>query len=198
MWSAGEASGHASSGSDSRLEPLLPADERTSASASRCQQASRVALVGLLFVVYAAAGALDRLCFTRMTEKLQEDVLLMHTLLATLSMTLFVVLWMARAQSSRGPIPEQLQRLNPIELLQMAALDTMHTLLALDGASGIAGTMQAVLLQVCPVPCSLGRAELACSIMALCTPKKWSPHGCRQPCARQCVPPRHAHGNVLN
>ena len=51
------------------------------------------------------------------------------------------------AQSSRDPIPEQLQRLHPTELLQMAALDTLHTLLALDGAAGLPGTMQAVLLQ---------------------------------------------------
>ena len=152
MWSNGDtASGHVSSGSDSRLEPLLPAEEQEHGNGHEYKwwkRASRSALLGLMLAVYVASGALERVCFTRMTAKMPDDVFLMHTLLSGLSMTLFIVLWMARAQSSRDPIPEQLQRLHPTELLQMAALDTLHTLLALDGAAGLSGTMQAVLLQV--------------------------------------------------
>ena len=152
MWSNGDASGQTSSGSDSRLEPLLPAEEQEHGAAHErnwWKRVGRGALLGLMLVAYVASGALERVCFTRMTAKMPDDIFLMHTLLAGLSMTLFIVLWMARAQSSRDPIPEQLQRLHPTELLQMAALDTLHTLLALDGAAGLPGTMQAVLLQAC-------------------------------------------------
>ena len=101
----------------------------------------------ILMTGYVTFGALERVSFARMTAKLPDDVLLMHTLLTALSSALFIVLWMARSQSSSKPLSEQLQRLYPTELLQMAALDAMQTMLALDGAVAMPGMMQVLLLQ---------------------------------------------------
>ncbi|KAL1496736.1 hypothetical protein AB1Y20_014328 [Prymnesium parvum] len=152
-------------------EPLLPAEQSPPPSSIdetvrsvRC----RPAALGLALVAYVAVGAVERVCFTRMTAKLADDVLFMHTLLAALSMALFIVLWMARAQNGREPIAEQLQRLHPTALLQMALLDATHTILALDGAAGVAGTTQAVLLQgAVPIHAAL-RTAPAESDAALC------------------------------
>ena len=48
----------------------------------------------------------------------------------------------------------KLQALQPLELLLMATLDAMHSLLALDGATRIMGTMQVMLVQAI-VPLSM-------------------------------------------
>ena len=76
-----------------------------------------------------------------------HSVLLMHTLLAGLSALLFGVLRLARSQSSQAPVSEALQRVRPSDVVLMALLDTMHSLLALDGATQLPGTTQTLLLQ---------------------------------------------------
>ena len=96
MWSGKDLP----SGSESRLQPLLPANERGGERPSRWQQLARVGLVTLVLTAYIATGALERVSFTRMAAKLPGDLLLVHTLLSALSTTLFIVLWMARAQSN--------------------------------------------------------------------------------------------------
>ena len=77
-------------------------------------------------------------------------VLLMHTLLAFMSLCLFVVLQLARSQGAgdNQSTSEVLQRLNALDVLSMALLDTLRSLLALEGATGISGITQTQLLQV--------------------------------------------------
>ena len=147
MWSSGWSSQPDSgSGGSDRQEPLLPAEEHETGSRG-FKAGARIALLLILMTGYVTFGALERVSFARMTAKLPDDVLLMHTLLTALSSALFIVLWMARSQSSSKPLSEQLQRLYPTELLQMAALDAMQTMLALDGAVAMPGMMQVLLLQ---------------------------------------------------
>ena len=89
----------------------------------------------------------ERVCFARMAASMTDGVLLMHAMLTVLNTVLFMVLRLARSQSGRSTVSEKLMTLRPLELLGMAVLDALHSLLALDGATQIMGTMQVMLLQ---------------------------------------------------
>ena len=140
---------------------------------------------------YVALGALERLAYAQMalvTAK-SSGVLLTHTLLAFMGLGLFVVLQLARSQSGGPPISEQLQQVNVVDLLQMAVLDALHSLLALLGASSIPGSVQALLLQVAPTH--------ACSRSHASRPSLWPHVSCplgHLVCAGIVVP--HWQGNV--
>ena len=60
------------------LDPLLGQDEKPAAKRRRWPH---LALVVVAFTAYVCTGALERVCFARMTAALPADVLLMHTLL---------------------------------------------------------------------------------------------------------------------
>jgi hypothetical protein len=95
-------------------------------------------------------GVLERLTYAQMVLRMPTGVLLMHTQLALMNLALFILLLLARNQGAgNGSLPESevLQRPNACDLLSMAALDTMHSLLALEGATAISGIQQALLLQ---------------------------------------------------
>ena len=138
-------------GADSRRsEPLLgrdrrvPPDSTVSAGGSCTADALPVAALAALHVF---SGAIERVLFARLAASMPHSVLLMHTLLAGLSALLFGVLRLARSQSSQAPVSEALQRVRPSDVVLMALLDTMHSLLALDGATQLPGTTQTLLLQ---------------------------------------------------
>lgn len=135
------------------LEPLrspLLEQRSTSRRSRRCFYCSLVAGVA----AYVVLGALERLVFAQTVLGMPTGVLLMHTLLALMSLSLFVVLQLARSQGAGDgqPVSDVLQRLNVLDVLGMAVLDTLHSLLALEGATAINGVSQALLLQVrCPL-----------------------------------------------
>ena len=129
--------------SDDRRQPLLGgAPPKAVAAPSRSLLAAPV-----LALAYLLATTVDRVAFARMTAHMPHEVLLMHAALAALHTALFMVLRLARSQSSRSAVSEKLQRLRPLELLAMATLDALQSLLALDGATQILGTMQVLLVQ---------------------------------------------------
>lgn len=103
--------------------------------------------VAALAALHVFSGAIERVLFARLAASMPHSVLLMHTLLAGLSALLFGVLRLARSQSSQAPVSEALQRVRPSDVVLMALLDTMHSLLALDGATQLPGTTQTLLLQ---------------------------------------------------
>jgi hypothetical protein len=107
----------------------------------------RLAMLIGAFGLYFLLGALERLAFTQMVHAMPTGVLLMHTLLSLMGLALFVVLQLARSQGGGPPVKEQLQRLSFLDLLQMAFLDTLHTLLAFAGGTQIPGVVQIILLQ---------------------------------------------------
>jgi len=98
---------------------------------------------------YVVLGALERLVFAQMVIGMPTGVLLMHTLLALMTLSLFIVLQLARSQGGGDgqPVSDMLQRLNAFDVLSMAVLDTVHSLLALEGATAISGVTQLLLLQ---------------------------------------------------
>ena len=53
---------------------------------------------------YVLLGAIERVSFARMASSMPSGVLLMHTLLAVMSLMLFTVLQLARSQSNGPPI----------------------------------------------------------------------------------------------
>ena len=153
---------------DSRREPLLGASGHSrNASKHWCSAAAKLCVLPSFVLAYVMASTIERVVFARMAASMDGQVLLMHTALAALNTLLFIVLRLARSQSSRsvvsaelhanprprpslspdpGPDPNQvsakLQALQRLELLLMAVLDAMHSLLALDGATSIMGSMQ--------------------------------------------------------
>jgi len=128
---------------DDRRQPLLGgAPPKAVAGPSRSQLAAPA-----LALAYLLATTVDRVAFARMTAHMPHEVLLMHAALAALHTALFMVLRLARSQSSRSAVSEKLQRMRPLELLAMATLDALQSLLALDGATHLCGTMQVMLLQ---------------------------------------------------
>ena len=90
--------------------------------------------VAALAALHVFSGAIERVLFARLAASMPHSVLLMHTLLAGLSALLFGVLRLARSQSSQAPVSEALQRVRPSDVVLMALLGTMHSLLALAGA----------------------------------------------------------------
>ena len=101
------------------------------------------------FALYLVLGVFERLAFAQMVLLMPTGVLLMHTLLALMSLLLFVVLQLARSQSTMDeqPVSDALQQLQLSHVLQMAAIDAVRSLLALSGAVGIPGVAQTMLLQ---------------------------------------------------
>ena len=75
-------------------------------------------------------GTVQRVFFARMASAMPAAVLLMHTLIAALSLLLFAVLQLARNQSSGAPVSEQLQN----DVLSLAASDHAFTALKNDGS----------------------------------------------------------------
>ncbi len=105
-------------------------------------------LAGL--AAYVVLGSLDRLVFAQMVLGMPTGVLLMHTQLALMSLSLFIVLQLARSQGAGYrslAVSEVLQRLNALDVLSIAVLDTMHSLLALEGATAISGVTQVLIMQ---------------------------------------------------
>ena len=88
---------------------------------------------------YVLLGAIERVSFARMASSMPSGVLLMHTLLAVMSLMLFTVLQLARSQSNGPPISAALQQLHLPDVLSMAVLDVLHSLLALSGATVVPG-----------------------------------------------------------
>ena len=105
-------------------------------------------LLSLALVVYVLLGAMERLAFAQMVHIMPKNILLMHTLLVLMSLALCIVLQLARSQSGAAPISEQLLQLKFVDVIQMAFLDALHSLLALIGATSIPGVVQTMLLQV--------------------------------------------------
>jgi len=98
---------------------------------------------------YILLGALERLFFAQMVSGMPSGVLLMHTLLSLMNMSFFIVMQLARSQGvgDGQPLSDVLQRLNGFDVLSMAVLDTVHSLLALEGATAISGITQSLILQ---------------------------------------------------
>ena len=102
--------------------------------------------------LYVLLGALERLAFNQMVHAMPTGVLLMHTLLSFMGLALFVVLQLARGQGGAPPVKEQLQRISFLDLLLMAFLDSLHSLLAFAGGTQIPGVVQVILLQARRAP----------------------------------------------
>ena len=96
--------------------------------------------------LYVLLGALERVSFSRMASAMPFGILLMHTMLAMMSLMFFSVLQLARSQSNGPPISDLLQQLHMPDVVAMAALDVLHSLLALIGATVIPGVVQAMLV----------------------------------------------------
>ena len=100
------------------------------------------------FLLYILLGAVERVSFARMAFSMPDGVLLMHTLLSLMSLLLFTVLQLARSQSTeRSDADMAPQHLHLPDVLSIAALDVMHSLLALAGATDVPGVVQTLLLQ---------------------------------------------------
>ena len=107
------------------------------------------------FFLYILLGAIERVTFARMAFSMPDGVLLMHTLLALMSLLLFLILQLARSQGTVSPNArrnhasddEALQRLYLPDVLSIAVLDVLHSLLALAGATDVPGVVQALLIQ---------------------------------------------------
>lgn len=133
-------------------EPLLRREsdadgEGSKAEVSPIGRRCLCVLTAGLFALYLVLGAIERVSFARMATSMPQGVLLMHTLLTVMSLMLFTVLQLARSQSSGPPISAALQQLNLPDVLFIAVLDVLHSLLALMGATVIPGVVQAMLLQ---------------------------------------------------
>lgn len=126
---------------DPRKEPLLPPPAPVRGMAW---------LLAMLALAHVLVGTLERLAFARMATSWHAAVVTAHTLLAALSSLLFVVLRLARSQREGPGVPESLMRPQPRDVATMAALDALHSLLALDGGSVISGVMQCLLVQARP------------------------------------------------
>mmetsp|Transcript_8373 Transcript_8373/g.14074 ORF Transcript_8373/g.14074 Transcript_8373/m.14074 type:complete len:432 (+) Transcript_8373:161-1456(+) len=100
-----------------------------------------------LTLAHVVLGTAERVCFARMSAAVLHGVVLIHTLLAALTAILFMMLRLARSQTSRAQVSPQLSQLRLAELVQMAVLDALHSLFIIDGAASITGIMQALLLQ---------------------------------------------------
>mgnify|MGYP004098455501 CR=1 FL=1 len=107
-------------------EPLLP-ENSTASPRPRLSW-----LLALLLVLQLFTGALERLCFARMTAVVPHGIVLAHTLLAAFSAILFMFLRLARSQSQMATLSSQLQRVNVKELVPIAALDALHSLLLIE------------------------------------------------------------------
>lgn len=137
--------------SPSLSDPLLGSDDGEEDDArARSHRRWLVLLLAGTFTLYILLGVFERLAFAQMVLLMPTGVLLMHTLLALMSLLLFVVLQLARSQSNADeqPVSDALQELRLSEVLQMAILDSLHSLLALGGATTIPGVAQTLLLQV--------------------------------------------------
>ena len=137
---------------DAKAEPLL-SPRRGRAPAWPCSWA-----VVALTLAYTLTGARERVCFARMAAVSPQSVVSLHTQLTALSTRLFAVLRLARSQRAKPTTSQtnSLQRLRPLELAQMAALDALQSILALTGAGSISGIMQALLIQATvPASCLL-------------------------------------------
>jgi hypothetical protein len=126
-------------------EPLIA--QSSGSKRSPWSALAKTCIIPSFTLAYVLTGSIERVFFSRMAARMRCQVLLMHTALAALNSMLFMVLRLARSQSSRSAVSAKLQALRPGELLLMAVLDAMHSLLALDGATRIMGTMQAMLVQ---------------------------------------------------
>ena len=117
--------------------PLLPPVSRTpspttvdaeSDSAPPSPRRKLALLLAGTFALYLVLGVFERLAFAQMVLLMPTGVLLMHTLLALMSLLLFVVLQLARSQSTMDeqPVSDALQQLQLSHVLQMAAIDAVR------------------------------------------------------------------------
>ena len=97
--------------------------------------------------LYIILGVLDRVTFVRMATAMPAGVLLMHTLLAVMSLLLFSFLQLARSQGTGEPVSAVLTQLHLPDVISMAVLDVLRSILALAGATVTPGITQSLLLQ---------------------------------------------------
>ena len=94
---------------DSRREPLLGASGHSrNASKHWCSAAAKLCVLPSFVLAYVIASTIERVVFARMAASMDGQVLLMHTALAALNTLLFIVLRLARSQSSRSVVSAEL------------------------------------------------------------------------------------------
>ena len=94
---------------DSRREPLLGASGHSrNASKHWCSAAAKLCVLPSFVLAYVMASTIERVVFARMAASMDGQVLLMHTALAALNTLLFIVLRLARSQSSRSAVSAEL------------------------------------------------------------------------------------------
>jgi hypothetical protein len=131
-------------------EPLLQPSSPTASGAPPYRRFLCLAAAGAL-CLYVFLGVLERVTFVRMATAMPAGVMLMHTLIAVMSLMLFSVLQLARSQSTAEPISNALLQLHIPDVVSMAVLDVIRSISALLGATVTPGITQALLLQ-CAVP----------------------------------------------
>ena len=99
---------------DSRREPLLGASGHSrNASKHWCSAAAKLCVLPSFVLAYVMASTIERVVFARMAASMDGQVLLMHTALAALNTLLFIVLRLARSQSSRSAVSAELANPRP-------------------------------------------------------------------------------------
>ena len=91
---------------ESRREPLLGSSARNAT--SRWSAAAKLCVLPSFVLAYVMASTIERVVFARMAASMHGQVLLMHTALAALNTLLFMVLRLARSQSSRSAVSTKL------------------------------------------------------------------------------------------
>ena len=132
-------------------EPLLSERKEGESEATRSAPVGRRYLCLLTagaFCLYVLLGTLERVSFARMAHAMPDGVLLMHTLLALMSLCVFTALQLARSQTLAHPLDAAPQTLHLPDAISIAFLDVLHSILALMGATMVPGVLQALLLQL--------------------------------------------------
>jgi hypothetical protein len=94
---------------DSRREPLLGSSGHSrNASRHWWSAAAKLCVLPSFVLAYVMASTIERVVFARMAASMHGQVLLMHTALAALNTLLFMVLRLARSQSSRSAVSTKL------------------------------------------------------------------------------------------
>ena len=93
---------------DSRREPLLGSSHSRNAPRHWWSAAAKLCVLPSFVLAYVMASTIERVVFARMAASMHGQVLLMHTALAALNTLLFMVLRLARSQSSRSAVSTKL------------------------------------------------------------------------------------------
>ena len=90
---------------DSRREPLLGSSGHSrTASSHGWSAAAKLCVLPSFVLAYVVASTIERVVFARMAASMHGQVLLMHTALAAFNTLLFMLLRLARSQSSRSVV----------------------------------------------------------------------------------------------